>query len=159
MEPNHRTTLLPRNNLHKIKQARNQYYSNNCSTDIQESKQHVKTNLTGNTTIPLLRITTPLIEEGLVGVEQANESNLPLTSTEVPQLKQEMLYVPLVFEKKPKCRCLGRLKSLRYCNCPEWFRHKKTESPKFYSQNRRPSCFPNTGSQRPVRTIVNNSHI
>ena len=43
-------------------------------------------------------MTTPLIEEGLVGEEQTNEVYLPLTSTVVLKWKQEMLYVLLVFE-------------------------------------------------------------
>ena len=52
----------------------------------------------GDTTTPLLTTATPLIEEGLVRDEQTNEIYLPLTSTVVLKLKQEMLYVPLDFE-------------------------------------------------------------
>ena len=44
----------------------------NC-TSIQESEQHVMTTPTGDTTIPPLTTTTPLIEEGLVRDEQTNE--------------------------------------------------------------------------------------
>ena len=47
---------------------------------------------------PPLTTATPLIEEGLVRDEQANELYLPLTSTVVLKRKQEMLYVPLDFE-------------------------------------------------------------
>ena len=53
----------------------------------------------GDTTTPPLTTTTPLIEEGLVRDEQANEIYLPLTSTVVLKRKQEMLYVPLDFQK------------------------------------------------------------
>ena len=67
-------------------------------TDIKESEQHTTTSPTGNTTIlPLLRITTPLIEEGLVRDEQTNELYLPLTFTVVLKRKQEMLSVSLDF--------------------------------------------------------------
>ena len=52
----------------------------------------------GLTTNPPLTTATPLIEEGLVRVEQTNEVYLPLTSTVVLKRKQEMLYVPLDFE-------------------------------------------------------------
>ena len=47
--------------------------SNNCSTNIQETKQHVRTTLIGDTTIPPLTKTTSLIEEGLVRDGQTNE--------------------------------------------------------------------------------------
>ena len=50
------------------------------------------------TNLPLTTA-TPLIEEGLVRDEQTNEVYLPLTSTVVLKRKQEMLYVPLDFEK------------------------------------------------------------
>ena len=53
----------------------------------------------GLTTIPPLTTATPLIEEGLVPDEQTNEVYLPLTSTVVLKRRQEMLYVPLDFEK------------------------------------------------------------
>ena len=54
---------------------------------MQESEQYATTMLTGDTTIPLLTITTPLIEEGLVRDEQANEFYLPLGSTVVLKRK------------------------------------------------------------------------
>ena len=72
--------------------------SKNCSTDIQNSEQHVTTTLNGATATPTLTTATPLIEEGLVRDEQTNEIYLPLTSTVVLKRKQEMLYVPLDFE-------------------------------------------------------------
>ena len=52
---------------------------------------------TGDTSIPPLTTTTPLIEEGLVRDEQTTEVYLPLASTIVLKRKQEMLYVPLDF--------------------------------------------------------------
>ena len=73
--------------------------SKNGSTDIQNSEQHVVTTLNGYTTTPPLTTATPLIEERLVRDEQANEVYLPLTSTVVLKRNQEMLYVPLGFEK------------------------------------------------------------
>ena len=72
--------------------------SKNRPTDVQNSKQCVMTTLIGDTTIPLLIITTPLIEEGLVRDEQTNEVYLPLTSTVVLKRKQKMLYMPLDFK-------------------------------------------------------------
>ena len=72
--------------------------SKNCPTDIHNSEQHVTTTITGDTTIPLLTTTAPLIEEGLVRDEQADEFYFPLTSTVVLKPKQELLYVPLDFE-------------------------------------------------------------
>ena len=71
--------------------------SKNSTTDIQKSEQHVTTTRTGDTTIPPLTITTPLIDEGLVRDEQTNEVYLPLTSTVVLKRKQEILHVPLDF--------------------------------------------------------------
>ena len=71
----------------------------NRPTDIQNSEQHVTTTLSGETTIPHLTTTTPLIEEGFVRDEQTNELYLPLTATVVLKRKQEMLYEPLLFEK------------------------------------------------------------
>ena len=68
--------------------------SKNNPTDNQKSEQHVKTTLIGDTAIPLLSTTTPLIEEGLVRDEQTNEVYLSLTSTVV--LK----------ENKKCCTCL-----------------------------------------------------
>ena len=56
------------------------------------------TTFTGDTTIPSLTITTPLIEERLVTDEQTNEFHLTLTSTVVMKRKHEMLYVLLDFE-------------------------------------------------------------
>ena len=52
----------------------------------------------GDTTTSPLNTATPVIEEGLVRVEQTNDIYLPLTSTVVLKRKQEMLYVPLDFE-------------------------------------------------------------
>ena len=56
------------------------------------------TTLNGDTTTPPLTTATPLIEEGLGTGEQANEVQLPLTSTVVLKRKQEILYVSLNFE-------------------------------------------------------------
>ena len=53
----------------------------------------------GDTTTPPLTTATPLIEKALVRDEQTKEIYLPLTSTVVLKRKQEMLYVPLDFEK------------------------------------------------------------
>ena len=74
--------------------------SNSCPTDNQESEKQTTT-FTGDTTIPLLTIATPLIEERLVRDAQTNEWYLPLTSTLVLKRKQEMLCVPLDFEDNP----------------------------------------------------------
>ena len=71
----------------------------NSSTNTQNTEQHVVTTPNGLTTTPLLTSATPLIEKGLVRDEQTNEVYLPLTSTVVLKRKQEMLYVPLDFEK------------------------------------------------------------
>ena len=57
------------------------------------------TTLNGDTTTPPLTTATPVIEEGLVRDEQTIEVYLPLTSNVVLKRKQEMLYVPLDFEK------------------------------------------------------------
>ena len=46
--------------------------SKNRPTDIQNSEQHVTSTLTGDTRIPPLTTTTPLIVEGLVRDEQTN---------------------------------------------------------------------------------------
>ena len=73
--------------------------SKNCPTDIQNPEQHVTTTITGDTTIPPLTTTTPLIDDRLVRDEQTNEVYLQLFSTAVLKQKQEMLYVPLNFEK------------------------------------------------------------
>ena len=72
--------------------------SKKTSTDIQNTEQHVATNLNGDTTTPLLTTATPLTEEGLVRDEQTNQVYLALTSTGVLKRKQEMLYKPLDFE-------------------------------------------------------------
>ena len=85
-----------RNTLQEIKQGTNQYRP--LTADIQNSEQLITTTLNGNTTPPLTTA-TPLIEERLVRDEQTNEVYLPLTSTVVLKRKQEMLYVPLDFEK------------------------------------------------------------
>ena len=65
---------------------------------MQNPEQHVTTTLIGDTNIPPLTTTTPLIEEGLVRDEQTIEVYLPLTSAVVLKRKQEILYVPLDFE-------------------------------------------------------------
>ena len=56
---------------------------------------------TGDTTIPLLTTTTPLIGERLVRDEQTNDVHLPLITTVVLKRKQEMLYVTLDFANNP----------------------------------------------------------
>ena len=71
--------------------------SNSCPTGIQESNNHKLTTFNGDTTIPALTITTPILEERLVREEENNELYLPLTSAVVLKRKQEMLYVPLHF--------------------------------------------------------------
>ena len=73
--------------------------SKNSPTDTYNTEQHVTTTISGDSKTPLLTTATPLIEEGLVRDEQTNEVYLPLTSTVVLKRKQEMLYVPLDFEK------------------------------------------------------------
>ena len=80
--------------------------SKSSSTDNQNIEQHVVTTLNGDTATPPLTTATPLIEEGLVRDEQTNEVYLPLTSTVVLMRKQEMLYVPLDFEKNLKVDAL-----------------------------------------------------
>ena len=72
----------------------------NRPTDIQKSEQHVTTIFPGDTTIPPLTTITTMIEENLVREEQTNEVYLPFTSTLTLKRKEEMLYVPLDFEKK-----------------------------------------------------------
>ena len=71
----------------------------NSRTDIQNTEQHAVTTSNGDTTTPPLTMATPLIKKALVRDEQTNEVYLPLTSTVVLKRKQEMLYVPLDFEK------------------------------------------------------------
>ena len=73
--------------------------SKDSSTDNQNAEQHITTTPDKEMTTPPLTTATPLIEEGLVRDEQTNEMYLPLTSTVVLKRKQEMLYVPLDFEK------------------------------------------------------------
>ena len=46
--------------------------SKDCSTDIQNTEQHITTNLNGDTTTPPLTTENPLIEEKLVRDEQTN---------------------------------------------------------------------------------------
>ena len=53
---------------------------------------------TGETAVPPLSTTTPLIEEGLVRDEQTNEVYLPFTSRVVLKREKEVLYMPLDFE-------------------------------------------------------------
>ena len=72
--------------------------SKNCPTVFQNSEQHVTTTIPGDTASPPFTTTTPLIEDGLVRVEQTNEVYLPSNSTVVLKRKQELLYVPLDFE-------------------------------------------------------------
>ena len=83
-------------------QARNELVPfHDCSkdsTNTQNAQEHVTTTPNRDTTTSPLTTTTPLIEEGLVRDEQTNEIYLPLTSTLVLKLKQEMLYVPLDFQ-------------------------------------------------------------
>ena len=68
------------------------------STNTQNEEQHVVTTPNRDKTASPPTAATPLFEEGLVRNEQTNEIYLPLTSTVVFKRKQEMLYVPLVFE-------------------------------------------------------------
>ena len=82
----------------------------NCSkissTDIQKTEQPEVIAFNGDTTTPPLTTATPLVEEGLVRDEQTNEVYLPLTSTVILKRKQEMLYVPPVFENNLKVDAL-----------------------------------------------------
>ena len=80
--------------------------SKKCSTDIQNSEQHVTTTFIGDTTAPPLTTATPLIEEGLVRDEQTNQVYLPLTSTVVLKLEEEKLYVPPDFKNIQKVDAL-----------------------------------------------------
>ena len=48
-------------------------WSKNCLTDNQEPKMHTTTTLTGDATVPLLKITTPLIEEELMRDKHTKE--------------------------------------------------------------------------------------
>ena len=65
---------------------------------VSEKHTTEETTLTGDTNIPPLTITTPVIEEKLVRDEQNNEFYLSSTSTVVLKRKQEILHVPLDFE-------------------------------------------------------------
>ena len=56
------------------------------------------TTLNGDTTTPPLTTATPLTGEALVRDERTNEVYLP-TSTVILKRKQEMLYMPLDFDK------------------------------------------------------------
>ena len=73
--------------------------SKDSSTNTQNTEQQVATTPNGDTTTPPITTATPLIEEGLVRDEETNEVYLPLTSTVVLKRKQEMLYVPLDFDR------------------------------------------------------------
>ena len=73
--------------------------SKDSSNDSQNTEQHITTTPNEEMTTLPLTTETPLIEEGLVRDEQTNELYIPLTSTVVLKRKQEMLYVPLDFEK------------------------------------------------------------
>ena len=72
--------------------------SKNCTTDIQNTEQHVTTTSNGETLTPSLTTATPLIEGALVREEQTNEVYVPLISTVVLKRKQKKPYVPLYFE-------------------------------------------------------------
>ena len=69
--------------------------SNNCPTEIQESRQPSIATPDKDINIFPLTSATPHIEEKLVRDEQTNEFYLPLTSTVVLKRKQEKLFVPL----------------------------------------------------------------
>ena len=73
--------------------------SKKLSTKTQNTEQHEMTTFNGNITTPPLTTATPLFEKGSVRDEQTVEVYLPLASTVVLKRKQEMLYVPLDFEK------------------------------------------------------------
>ena len=66
--------------------------------DIQESDKHFLTTLNQDNNNFPITMTTPLIEEMLVRLEQSIELYLPLTSTVVLKRKKELLYVPLHFK-------------------------------------------------------------
>ena len=108
--------------------------SKNRPTDIQESEQHLAT-FTKDTTLPPLTTATSLIEEGLVTDEQTNEVYLALNSTVVPKRKQEILYMPLDFEKNLTVDAL--VDSVVYVSAiaQTELDTKKTESFKYYPQN------------------------
>ena len=72
--------------------------SKNSSTDNQDAEQQTTTTPKKEMTTPPLNTATPLIEEGLMRDDQTNELYLPLTSTVILKIKQEMLYVPLDFD-------------------------------------------------------------
>ena len=103
--------------------------SKNRPTDIQSSKQHVATTLTGDTTNPPLIITTQPIEEGLVRDEQTKEVYLPLTYRVVLKQKKEMLYVPLDFENNLTMDALPDSRAYVSAIAQNDLDTKKTESP------------------------------
>ena len=128
----------------------------NRPTDIRNSEQHVTTTITGDTTIPPLTTTTPLIEEGLVRDEQTIEVYLPLTSTVVLIIKQEMLYEPPDFENSLTVDSL--LDSGAYVSAiAQNDLNTKKRKPTLSSPNRRSPHFSDTSSQWPVRKTVSNS--
>ena len=88
------------------------------------------TTFTGDTTIPLLTMTTPLIEEKLVIDEQINELYLPLTSTVILKRKQEMLCVPPDFKKNLTADAMVDSRAPNcQCNSPKRIGHNKTKEP------------------------------
>ena len=133
--------------------------SKNFPTEIQISEQHVTTTHTGDTTIPPLTTTTPLIEEGLVRDKQTNEVYLPITSTVVLKRKQEKLYVPLDFENKLTVDALVDSRAFVSAIAQNDLRNNKREMPEKVSQSRRSSQFSDKSSQWPVRKTISNSNI
>ena len=73
--------------------------SNSCPTDIQDSREHIMTTRDGDSSKSPRTPVTPHIEERLVRDEKTKELYLPLTSTVVLKRKQELLNLPLDFEK------------------------------------------------------------
>ena len=130
--------------------------SKNSSIDIHNSGYHVTTTLNGDTTLLPLTTTTPLIEEGLVRLEQTNDVFLPLTSRVVWKRNQEMLYIPLDFENILTVDALvaweGFVSAIAQ-NDLDTIEEKTTNS-----QNRRSSQFSDTSSQWPLRKTIFNSH-
>ena len=111
--------------------------SRKCPIDSQELEQHTATTLTGDTTIPLLAITTPLIEEGLVRAEQTNEVYLPLTHMVVMKRKQEMLSLPPHFENNLKVDAVVDSESGAYVSAiaQNYLDAIKHEAPKKFSKS------------------------
>ena len=91
------------------------------------------TTFTGDTTIPSLTITTPLIEERLVTDEQTNEFHLTLTSTVVMKRKHEMLYVLLDFENNLTVDALLDSRAYVSAISPESVGHNKAKGPDYCS--------------------------